>query len=60
MVLVPQSSYRDTRPIYHISWQEDYFLPGNFITTIRRGGSENGQFVAEFKYVPGCEQVPAV
>ncbi|TCD60693.1 hypothetical protein EIP91_009660 [Steccherinum ochraceum] len=50
MVLVPPSTAinRDTRPLYHISWREDYWLAGNNITTIRRGGSENGQFVAEF------------
>ena len=49
MLLIPSSSHRDTRPIYHISWREDYFMPGNMITTVRRGGSERGQFVAEYK-----------
>ncbi|TCD64080.1 hypothetical protein EIP91_004552 [Steccherinum ochraceum] len=48
MVLLPPARHRDTRPAYHVSWYEDFFMKNNFITTIRRGGSEHGQFVGEF------------
>ncbi|KAH8097035.1 hypothetical protein BXZ70DRAFT_944003 [Cristinia sonorae] len=53
MILVPPSSMMDTRPLYYISFKEDFFLPGNLITTIRRGGSENGKFVGEFNLKGG-------
>ncbi|KAI0795409.1 hypothetical protein C8Q75DRAFT_448615 [Abortiporus biennis] len=48
MILVPPATHPDTSPVYHISWREDYFRPGSFITTIRRGGNENGRYVGEF------------
>ncbi|KAL4253111.1 hypothetical protein ABKN59_002174 [Abortiporus biennis] len=48
MILVPPATYPDSRPLYHISWREDYFNPGSFITTIRRGGHEGGRYVGEF------------
>ena len=46
-----RASNKESEPIYHISWTEDYFLLGNLITTVRRGGTAEGQLVAEYKYV---------
>ncbi|KAK0213462.1 hypothetical protein DFS33DRAFT_1483145 [Desarmillaria ectypa] len=45
MVLVPP----DLRPQYHISVGSNCFIPSSYITTVRRGGSENDEFVAEFE-----------
>ncbi|TCD64079.1 hypothetical protein EIP91_004551 [Steccherinum ochraceum] len=48
MVLVPPANAADPRPVYHISWSEDFFMPGNVVTQVRRGGSHNGPLVGEF------------
>ncbi|KAJ3547060.1 hypothetical protein NM688_g5443 [Phlebia brevispora] len=48
MILVPPSTALDTRPLYYISWRQDFFNPISVVTTIRRGANESGPFVAEF------------
>ena len=49
MILIsPDTS--ESHPIYHISWRADFWIPSLIITTIRRGPTEEGTFVAEF----GC------
>lgn len=45
MILVPPES----RPRYHISAGSNCFTPSSYITTIRRGGSEIGELVADFE-----------
>ena len=45
ILLTPPASNKESEPIYHISWTEDYFLLGNLITTVRRGGTAEGQLV---------------
>jgi len=44
----PDSISVTPTPLYHISWYEDYFLPGSFITTIHRGGNNQGSVVGNF------------
>jgi hypothetical protein len=51
MVLLPPPESPDTRPLYHISVQMNCFMPFSFITSIRRGGTERGEFVGEFECV---------
>lgn len=51
MVLHSPLTTSDTRPLYHISWRQDYFSPLSVVTTIRKGATEDGMFVAEFGYV---------
>lgn len=48
MLLLPETDIIDTRPLYHISWREEFWAPGT-IVTVRRGGSENGQRVGHFR-----------
>jgi len=48
MVVLPSSTLVSSTPLFHISWYEDYFLPGSFITTIRRGGNDQGPVVGRF------------
>ncbi|PBK80512.1 hypothetical protein ARMGADRAFT_1020888 [Armillaria gallica] len=45
MVLVPL----DLRPRYHISTGSNCFIPSSYITTIRRGGTEHDELVADFE-----------
>ncbi|PBK60255.1 hypothetical protein ARMSODRAFT_733652 [Armillaria solidipes] len=45
MVLVPP----DLRPRYHISTGSNCFIPSSYITTIRRGGTEHDELVADFE-----------
>lgn len=49
ILLTPSRDAQDQRPLYHISWYEDYFVPYNWITTIRRGGASDGQYVGMFE-----------
>jgi hypothetical protein len=49
MLLVPPPDVQDTRPLYHISVALNCFIPSSFVTTIRRGASEYGEYVGEFE-----------
>ncbi|KII93161.1 hypothetical protein PLICRDRAFT_170944 [Plicaturopsis crispa FD-325 SS-3] len=49
MILVPPATVADTRPKYHISVSMNCFIPSSYITTIRRGGTENGEEVGDFE-----------
>ncbi|KAL0959287.1 hypothetical protein HGRIS_014553 [Hohenbuehelia grisea] len=49
MILVPPADEPDSRPKYHISVSMNCFVPSSFITTIRRGGTEEGEFVSDFE-----------
>lgn len=49
MILVP-IAVRNAPPLYHISWRDDFWILDSIITTVRRGGSEDGRLVGEF----GC------
>ncbi|KAA1471961.1 hypothetical protein DENSPDRAFT_838072 [Dentipellis sp. KUC8613] len=53
MLLLPSSSNdaTDTRPLYHISVHMNCLMPSSYITIVRRGASESGQYVGEFEYV---------
>ncbi|PBK80499.1 hypothetical protein ARMGADRAFT_1171883 [Armillaria gallica] len=52
MVLVPP----DLRPRYHISTGSNCFIPSSYITTIRRGGTEHDELVADFEM--GASKLP--
>ncbi|SJL18189.1 uncharacterized protein ARMOST_21767 [Armillaria ostoyae] len=45
MVLIPP----DLRPRYHISTGSNCFIPSSYVTTIRRGGTEHDELVADFE-----------
>jgi hypothetical protein len=49
MLLLPHPLSPNSRPLYHISVSNDFFRPHIYITTIRRGGSDQGEIVAEIK-----------
>ncbi|TFK39473.1 hypothetical protein BDQ12DRAFT_734834 [Crucibulum laeve] len=49
MILVPPADAPDTRPPYNIAVSMNCFIPSSFITTIRRGGTEYGDFVGDFE-----------
>ncbi|KAL1739727.1 hypothetical protein HDZ31DRAFT_68647 [Schizophyllum fasciatum] len=49
MLLLPPADSADTRPLYHISVAMNVFVPTSFITTIRRGGTEEGPIVGDFE-----------
>ncbi|TFY70288.1 hypothetical protein EVG20_g2722 [Dentipellis fragilis] len=51
MLLLPSSSHdtTDTRPLYHISVHMNCLMPSSYITIVRRGASEAGQYVGEFE-----------
>jgi len=51
MLLLPPPESQDTRPLYHISVAMNCFIPSSHVTTIRRGASEYGDYVAEFEWV---------
>lgn len=51
MLVIPPPNVPDTRPKYHISVAHNCFAPMSYITTIRRGSSDNGVHVAEFECV---------
>ncbi|OJA19555.1 putative protein 3 [Rhizopogon vesiculosus] len=50
MLLLPHPLSQNSRPLYHISVSSDCFRPHIYTTTIRRGGSDQGQVVAEIKF----------
>jgi hypothetical protein len=52
MLLVPPASAPDTRPRYHISVALNIFKPSAGVTTIRRGGSADGEFMGDFECAP--------
>lgn len=49
MLLLPPSDAIDTRPLYHVSVAHNCFMPLSYITTVRKGGTENGEFVGDFE-----------
>ena len=50
MVLIPSVEAEEVTPLYHISWREDFWSRGDFVTTIRKGDSEDGPLVGQFGY----------
>ena len=48
MLLVPSADAAATRPLCHVSWREDFWSPGDLVTLVREGGSQEGQLVGEF------------
>ncbi|KAF5362486.1 hypothetical protein D9756_002712 [Leucocoprinus leucothites] len=53
MTLLPPRDSPDPRPVYHISVSMNCFVPFSYITTVRRGGQEDGQFVGDFEMGAG-------
>jgi hypothetical protein len=51
MLLLPPRDAPDTRPLYHISASLNLFNPNSGVTTIRRGGRADGEFVSDFECV---------
>lgn len=47
MLLLPPSDATDTRPLYHVSVAHNCFMPLSYITTVRKGGTENWEFVGD-------------
>ncbi|KAK0480659.1 hypothetical protein IW261DRAFT_1473756 [Armillaria novae-zelandiae] len=47
-MLLPPVSSPDTLPRYHISASTNWFTPSSYMTNIRKGASESGEFVGEF------------
>ncbi|KDR73862.1 hypothetical protein GALMADRAFT_141637 [Galerina marginata CBS 339.88] len=52
MLVIPSIDSPDTRPLYHISVGLDPFFPTRMVTTVLKGGNEQGQYVGGFKTVP--------
>ena len=48
MVLIPRADAVETRPLYHVSWRDDFWCLDSIVTTVRRGATEDGQLVGEF------------
>ncbi|PBL00572.1 hypothetical protein ARMGADRAFT_1159894 [Armillaria gallica] len=49
MILIPSANSPDTRPKYHISVRMNCFIPSSYITTIRRGATQEGAMVGDFE-----------
>ncbi|KAK0481707.1 hypothetical protein IW261DRAFT_1094328 [Armillaria novae-zelandiae] len=49
MLLIPAPNAPDTRPKYHISVGMNCFIPSSYITTIRRGATQEGPMVGDFE-----------
>ncbi|KAA1471960.1 hypothetical protein DENSPDRAFT_929959 [Dentipellis sp. KUC8613] len=51
MLLLPSASNEtaDTRPLYHISVHLNCLMPSSFITIIRKGARDSGEYVGEFE-----------
>ncbi|KAK0465590.1 uncharacterized protein EV420DRAFT_968344 [Desarmillaria tabescens] len=49
MILIPPYDAPDTRPKYHISVRLNCFIPSSYITTIRRGATQEGAIVGDFE-----------
>ncbi|KAA1471962.1 hypothetical protein DENSPDRAFT_148670 [Dentipellis sp. KUC8613] len=52
MLLLPAATAAESRPLYHISVHQNCFNPTSYATVLRRGASEQGQYVGEFEC--GC------
>ena len=49
MLLVPSADEATaTRPLCHVSWREDFWSPGDLVTIVHEGGSQDGRLVGEF------------
>ncbi|TRM66091.1 hypothetical protein BD626DRAFT_196710 [Schizophyllum amplum] len=55
MLVTPPEDATGALPLYHISISMDVLSPRTLVTTIRRGGTLDGPFVAEFE----ARQTPA-
>jgi hypothetical protein len=55
MELIPPTTMA-SEPRYHISVRVNCFSPSFWVTAIRRGDSENGEYVGDFEYVLACIQ----
>ncbi|KAJ3511234.1 hypothetical protein NLJ89_g4213 [Agrocybe chaxingu] len=53
MLLVPPSDAADQQPLYHIAVGFDPFNPGSIITSVRKGGTENGEYVGGIRSTSG-------
>ncbi|EIM81989.1 uncharacterized protein STEHIDRAFT_161341 [Stereum hirsutum FP-91666 SS1] len=53
ILVLPSSDAADTRPLYRISVNSNCFIPSSYVTTIRRGGSEDGEFAGDFERFTG-------
>jgi hypothetical protein len=49
MILVPPADARDGRPLYHISISANPFLPAIYTTTMHKGATEDGVYIADFE-----------
>ncbi|EIM81896.1 uncharacterized protein STEHIDRAFT_171535 [Stereum hirsutum FP-91666 SS1] len=49
MLVLPSADSQETRPLYHISVSQNCWAPMSFITTVRRGGRVDGDFVGDFE-----------
>jgi hypothetical protein len=49
MLLVPPQGAWNTRPLYHIFASLNIFNPSSGVTTVRRGGHSDGEFVGDFE-----------
>ncbi|THU95237.1 hypothetical protein K435DRAFT_139675 [Dendrothele bispora CBS 962.96] len=49
MLLIPPANSPNSRPKFHVSVGMNPIIPMSYITTIRRGGTADGTFVAEFE-----------
>ena len=48
MLLMPPLDATNTQPLYHVSWREEFRASGT-IVTVRKGGSEDGECVGQFR-----------
>ena len=48
MLLLPPVNAVDTRPLCRVSWREDFWSPGDIVTSVHDGGSDNRRLVGEF------------
>jgi hypothetical protein len=49
MILLPSAESPVTRPAYHITVSMNCFVPFSYITSIRRGGTEDEEYVGDFE-----------
>lgn len=50
MLVIPSSDVAHPNALYRISVNSNCFSPSSYITSIRRGGSEDGELVGDFEY----------
>ena len=48
MLLLPPVDAVDTRPLCRVSWREDFWSPGDIVTSVHDGGSDDGRLVGQF------------